>query len=308
MLRALLFVTSITLLIIQTTFAPKAFSQSALKLVKLSPAAYPPEILKEKQAPAPSNDGLPDGLIATHPTGDIREAWYSGPTTRYRHAILGDGVEAGVLKVKNKRGATLSVRLPRNEVFEDRTPRLVDLDDDGKVEVVTIRSSVAKGAGVTIYGLDNGFLVKKASTSFIGRANRWLNIAGIAPYAGVRGKEIAYVLTPHIGGTLMMIKYHKGKLVPFARAKGFSNHVIGSTEMRLSASVDVTGDRKLDLAVPSANRKSLKIISITKSGPKVVQTIALPAAINKAIAPITTNQSTGFVVGLENGEVYQISK
>lgn len=283
-------------------------AQEPWKITKLTASSFPEEIVKETREAAPESDGLPDGLLATLNNGDIREAWYSLPTTRYAHGILGDGIEGGMLKVKTARGATLRILLPPTQVFEDRAPRLVDLDGDGKNEVVTIRSSTSKGAAITVYGLVGEALIQKASTNFIGRANRWLNIAGIEAYIGAKGKEIVYVVTPHIGGTLKFIKYINGKLIPIAAAKGFSNHVIGSREMRLSASFDVNGDRKPDLAVPSADRTKLKIISISKSGPKIIGTVPLPSAINKAIATPTTGSKKHFTVGLENGDVYQVSQ
>lgn len=283
-------------------------AQEPWKITELDASTFPKNIVKESRAKAPKNDGLPDGLLATSKIGDIRQAWYSAPTTRYAHGILGDKIEGGMLKIKTARGATLRLLLPPTEVFEDRAPRLVDLDGDGKIEVVTIRSSTIAGAAVTVYGLVGNALIQKASTKFIGRPNRWLNIAGIKAYAGVRGKEIAYVVTPHIGGTLKIIKYFKGRLLPIAAAKGFSNHVIGSHEMRLSASLDVNGDGKLDLAVPSADRTKLKIISIGKEGPKVIATISLPSRIDKAIGTTSTGNQKGFIVGLANGEVYQVSR
>lgn len=299
------FVLSILFLIVSTA---SINAQETWKITKVPMASFPQSVVEETRVAAPLGDSLPDGLLATNAKGDIREAWYSAPTTRYNHGVLGDTVEGGMLKVKTSRGITLRLRLPSTEVFEDRAPRLVDLDGNGSIEIVTIRSSTTKGAAVTIYGLKSGVLKQLASTKFIGRSNRWLNIAGIDSYAGVRGKEIAYVITPHIGGKLAFIKYYRGKLLRIAIADGFSNHVIGSREMRLSASLDVTGDKKPDLAVPSADRTKLKIVSIGKNGPKIVQTISLPAPINKAIATTANGSKKDFTVGLENGEVYQVSR
>ena len=47
-------------------------------------------------------------------------------------------------------------------VFEDRTPRVVDLDGDGANEVVAIRSSLSEGGGVAVYGLREGRLAELA--------------------------------------------------------------------------------------------------------------------------------------------------
>ena len=197
-----------TLVIAGVNVAGMAVASEKWTATKLDASAYPADIVENTLEPAPG--GLPDGRVATASSGDIRKAWYQSPTTRYAHAVLGDNVEAGELKVEDARGRSASLRLPENEVFEDTTPRIADLDNDGLNEVVTIRSSVSKGASVTIYGMANGVLMQKATTGFIGTANRWLNIAAIAPMAGSGGQEIAFVRTPHIGGDLFIAAYAKG--------------------------------------------------------------------------------------------------
>lgn len=267
--------------------------------------SYPVEIVADTRRSAPN--GLPDGRVATYSgNGDIASAWYAAPTTRYRHGILGDAVEAAVLKVKTPGGATLSFALPAAQVYEDRYPRLADLDGDGKIEVVTIRSSVSMGASVAVYGLAAGALVERASTGFIGRANRWLNIAGIASFNGAGGKQIAFVQTPHIGGTLFIYKFAKGALHRAGSLHGFSNHVIGSREMRLSAVADINGGGLLDLALPADDRSILRIVGFGNNGLTERAAAQLPARIDKAIAVEGSGQDLRFIVGLENGEVYAV--
>ncbi len=284
-----------------------ASAQEAWRPQPLRSSNVPPEIVPETRRPA--RNGLPDGLVATYSgAGDIASAWYEGPTKRYGHAILGDGIEAGILKVKTTTGEVLSFTLPRRYVFEDRYPRLADLDGDGMVEVITIRSSISKGGSVTVYGLKNGALVQRATTGFIGRANRWLNVAGIANFLGGDKKQIAYVQTPHIGGTLFFYAYADGTLTPIGSIDGFSNHVIGSTEMRLSAIADVNADGRPDLALPSDNRRKLRFVGFGKAGPRQIGIVSLPARINKAIGVEGAGRDLRFVVGVENGRVYEIRR
>ena len=306
-----------------------ASAQSTWQTKKLKPSDWPEEIVKETREA--TRNGLPDGLIATHEGGDIAEAWYASATERYGHGILGDGIEAGSLHVQTAEGKRLSLVLPRSEVFEDRYPRLADLDGDGTVEIVTIRSSLTKGASLTVYGLQDGAIAEKATTGFYGRKNRWLNIAGIAPFLGIAGNEIAFVQTPHIGGDLFILRYSRGRLIQFGSGADFSNHVAGSREMRLSAVADVDGDGRAELAIPSADRKALRIVGLTAKvklvsphsgspnaviignhndgtgGLKEFARVALPSPIDKAIA-IETDRPKGFVVGLEDGSVYLVHK
>lgn len=276
------------------------------KIERLNTPATPGRPVPETRQSAPN--GLPDGLVATFNNGNINAAWYGNPTTRYGHAILGDGIEAGSLVVSTQNGKTVELILPQSEVFEDRYPRLADLDGDGSVEVITIRSSLSAGASVTIYGLENGGLVEQASTDFIGRANRWLNIAGIADFDGKPGQEIAYVRTPHIGGTLFFYSYRDGALSQAGAVEGFSNHAIGSREMRLSAIADVNGDGQDDLALPSDDRRSLRIVGFDGSAPTVIAEVRLPARIDKAIATEGGGREAAFIVGLGNQSTMRISR
>lgn len=253
-------------------------------------------------------DGLPDGLVAKRSNGDIRAAWYGAPTTRYGHAVLGDGVEAGSLVVTTAGGRTLELVLPDSEVFEDRYPRLADLDMDGSTEIVTIRSSLAQGASVTVYGLQDGDLVERATTGFIGRANRWLNIAGIADFDGNPGLEIAFVRTPHIGGTLFFYTFEAGSLSNVGAIDGFSNHFIGSRELRLSAVSDVNGDGRADIALPSDNRRVLRIVGFAGNGPAELAHIPLSARVDKAIGVEGNGKDVAFIVGLDDRSTVRISR
>lgn len=243
-------------------------------------------------------DALPDGWISTASTGDIRRAWYSSPTRRYGHGVLGDAVEAGVLMAKTRTGAVIKLELPKSHVFEDLAPRIADLDGDGRNEIVCIRSSLTGGAAVAIYGLQNKELVLKDSSPEIGRANRWLNIAGIAEYLGDGRKVVAWVETPHIGGRLKMAVFDGVSLRSVAKNRdGFSNHVIGSRELGLSATRYPGAGRAPQLVLPSADRSKLVLIDRHR-----MSSIAVPGHISHRIAAV----GQLLVTATENGKLLAI--
>ncbi|MCF6320969.1 MAG: hypothetical protein L3J32_04285 [Rhizobiaceae bacterium] len=275
------------------------------KIEQTDPSSLPKEIVADTRALA--IDGIPDGRIATGGDGaTIRQAWYSRPTKRLTHGILGDAIEGGSLVVITQRGIKLKYRLPESDVFEDLTPRLVDLDGDGKTEIITIQTSLFAGAALVIYQVNGNALVRAARNGYIGQPNRWLNVAGIEYYTGNRTPEIAIVVTPHIGGRLDLYKFTGGRLVRLFSEQGFSNHLIGATEQRLSASFLASGGKSVNLALPSDSRKNLRIMSVDASGWQQIGNVALPSPIDKAIGVEGSGDNVRFTVGLVDGSVYSV--
>lgn len=192
---------------------------------------------------------------------DISEAWLIEPTTRYGHGVLGDLIEAAGLLVVMFDGRRLEYRLPDDSVLEDLQPRVADLDDDGREEVITVRSRPGLGAALAIFHVEGGRLRPKAETPAIGRSNRWLNPVGIGDLDGDGRPEIAYVETPHIGGILSIWQLVGNRLIELDRQHGFSNHAIGSRALGLSAILDLDGDGSAEILLPDVTRQALRIMS-----------------------------------------------
>ncbi|MCP1198234.1 PliI family lysozyme inhibitor of I-type lysozyme [Notoacmeibacter sp. MSK16QG-6] len=227
----------------------------------------------EQARPTPAG-GLPDGTVAEHAEGDIREAWYAGPTRRYAHGVLGDEFEAGSLVVRTADGETFNADLPTNSVFEDLTPRLADLDGDGLTEVIAVVSDAATGSRLSIWGLVDGVLTERAASEPIGRPNRWLNPLPVYDKAPVMA-----VITPHLGGPLLQWRFEDGALSKSTRLGGetlFSNHAIGSRDLSTAVRQDE------DWAVPERERRAL----IFGRGDEVVHRLTLDFTIADDMAII----------------------
>ncbi|GAA0772730.1 hypothetical protein E1180_11420 [Roseibium denhamense] len=250
---------------------------------------------------------LPDGNIAKATLGDEQiSAWYGSPTTRYAHGILGDATEAGSLHVEVNSGPTLSHILPQDEVFEDRTPRLVDLDGDGVLEIITIRSYRTSGGSLAVFGVRNNTLTELAKSEPIGRANRWLNIAEVGDFAERGNNQIAFVETPHIGGTLHLAEWQGNRLVTFHSLGGFSNHKIGSREQDLSGTIFFNDDRLPDLAVPSDNRRVLRIAGVADGKLQELHRFELPSPVARRADIDYEVPQNCIHFDLENGERFDL--
>jgi hypothetical protein len=228
---------------------------------------------------------LADGRVASG-RGDITRAWLAEPTGRYGHGVLGDKVEAGSLVIETRDGKTQVVRLKDDAVFEDLEPRLADLDGDGRDEVIVVKSYLKRGSSLAIVALrkgrDLGRYEVVAETPALGAPQRWLNPAGIADYSGDGKIGIALVRQPHIVGELELWNGYPLALRKTGTLTGFSNHFIGSRALRMSATADFDGDGIVDMALPSLDRGSLRIVSFAPAA-REIATVKLPA---KAVTDI----------------------
>ena len=250
---------------------------------------------------------LPDGRIAEG-KGDIARAWLAGPTDRYRHGVLGDAIEAGSLVVERRDGRRDTVTLETDAVFEDLEPRIVNLGGDGRERIVVVKSYLSGGSALAVIGERDGTFAIVAETPPIGASNRWLNPAGIADFDGDGRADIAVVRMPHAAGVLELWTWRDGQLQRTSEHRDVSNHAIGSRVLRMSAVADFDRDGRPDLAIPSFDRRELRIIAFAPNARDVAR-VRLPA---RATTEFGLLQDAGgapaVLVGLESGALVAIRK
>lgn len=279
-------------------------AQRCAEILCLSDTSSAPKVTL---APA---GGMEDGGLATHSGKGFVAAWYGAPTQRYLHGVLGNTIEGGSLVARDHDGKTHTFTLPKSQVFEDLTPRLVDLDGDGNAEIITIRSFVNSGASIAVFALRQGEMKLVAETPAFGKPYRWLNVAGIADFNGDGKKDIAFVVTPHIGGTLEIWSYTGDSLVKLASSYGFSNHFSGERTLGLSAVADVTGDGVVDIAVPNSTRYALRIMQLDGNELIDVAKVGLRNAIarNIGVLPGDKGKAPIYILGVRHGKLMVVTK
>lgn len=219
------------------------------------------------------------GLVAVPAfADDIISARYIDPTERYAHGVLGDAIEWGTLEItvgnnrnqgvlKNNavlKEETYILKLPLDHVFEDVAPRLVDVDNDGDMEVMVVESDVQKGAALALYDTRG----KITETPHIGTRNRWLSPVGAADLDGDGLVEIAYIDRPHLTKALRIWRYENGTLTEVAALAGLTNHRIGEA--------DIAGGIRICKGVPemiAASANWSQLIAVAWNGKKYDWTV-----------------------------------
>lgn len=224
---------------------------------------------------------------------NVAWAWLGSPTLRYPHRALGSPIHAGsvhaLVKARSGTWQPVELRLPLSRVYEDRVPRIVDLDRDGSEEIVLVEADLLRGAALVVLGIDHTAtgpaLVERARSAFAGSAFRWLNPVGVADFDADGHLDLAIVRTPHIGGELQLLHYRPPELVPYARALDVSNHRMGALEQEMAVIVQSPGQRPTVL-LPDMSLRALQAMRWDAPGrwTDLGEALPLPGRIERMTA------------------------
>ena len=172
-----------------------------------------------------------------------------GPdAARYRHGVLGDGIEATTLLHLERHSLQPlgQLDLPAPFVFEDVAPRPITWR--GRRALLTVRSGPKGGQLAVVVGTGRGAdkLSLAAFSEPLGTIHRWLS-----PITD--GKQILAVHTPHLGGVLHRYRDDGHGLVGTAISGDVTNHVIHQRVIDISAWAGGV------LVLPTQDRQRLRL-------------------------------------------------
>jgi hypothetical protein len=247
-------------------------------------------------------NALPDTRILVDPAN--RLLLLTGPTERYGHGVLGDGLEASQITLVETVPAVRvaqTIEIPAPKVVEGLAPIWADLDGDGAREIIVTLSDDASGAQVTVYD-EAGSVVGRGPA--IGRGYRWRHQLAVAPF-GVDGRpELVDVLTPHIGGVVEFYRWEGPDLRVVAQQPGYTSHVLGTRNLDMAVAGDFDGDGRLELLLPNQSRHELGAIQHTSEGAVVLWSLPAGGQIVTNLATVTLpDERIGLALGRADGKL-----
>jgi hypothetical protein len=250
---------------------------------------------------------LPDSVIANG-TRDIARAWLAEPTTRYDHGVLGDTVEAGALVIEKRDGKRQTLRLKPDAVFEDLQPRLAELDGDGHDAIILVKTYLKRGSSLAVIAERRGKYEIVAETPPLGGPHRWLNPAGIADFTGDGKRSIALVRQPHVVGALELWSWTGGDLRKAAELPDIANHIAGTRALAMSATADFDGDGAADIAAPSFDRGTLRIVSFAPKAREIANVPLPDKAVTNLALVAEKSGPPAIALGLADGSLVVIRR
>ncbi len=261
----------------------------AYRLVRMEPSPRGwQEVARSEATVLPDARPLQVDLDAFGDGGQLTV--FGGPDDRrYRHGVLGDGIEATRLLSLERHGLGVLREhvLPAPYVFEDIAPRPVRFD--GRNGLLTVRSGPG-GAQLALLAADRADPARIELVALgedLGSPRRWM-----APTTD--GRHLMAVHTPHVGGDLFAYTLEGHRLLRRRVVGDVSTHRIGTRELDMAAWVGST------LVLPSQDglrlRLRLRLLSVS-NGWQERASVALPAQVVMTVRLPGVNALAVLMVG-----------
>lgn len=239
----------------------------------------------------------------------------TGPTTRYRHGVLGDAIEAtGLMLIETMPVPRVvrTMRVSKDLVIEGIAPIWSDVTGDGAPDVVVTVSDHRRGARIVVFDTDGGIIAEGPA---IGQGFRWRHQLAVAPF-GPRGElEVAAVRTPHIGGVVEFYRIDGTILRIVAEVEGhehvemtaaadfvvtpsagYGSHALGSRNLDMAIAGDLDGDGRIELLVPTHTRTALAAVRRVPGDARVVWSVRIGGQLSTNLAAVA-GPDGGLILG-----------
>lgn len=251
-------------------------------------------------APVPeAPPALPDARLVRAPSGDL--ATLTGPTDRYEHGVLGDGLEAETITVLRPTPDGAEVResfeAASGGVFEGLAPTYFERGDK---ELLAVTESLAgRGTRVSVYAPGGGLV---AAGPFIGEGMKWRHLTSVAPFAPDGEPGISATRTPHMDAAAEFYEFdEESGLEAAARVPGYTSHRIYSRNLDAALAGDLDADGRTELLAPDPSYTVLGGLERTREGAGDEWSLPLGGVLSTNLAAASGPDSGVVAAGRSDG-------
>ncbi len=244
---------------------------------------------------------LPGAMLA-HAEGTLRQAWLAEPVDRLG---LVAASEAGRLIVIDRISRRHELELAVDAALVGPHLQIADADGDGEDEIIVAIGRQGEGISLAVAQLRDGGIGIVAQTGEKDIPHRAVASGPVADLDGDGRAELAFVADGADGeGSLEIWRFRDGSLEQVGALPDFASRAKdGAAWAGVQIAADLTGDKQADLVVPTADRLTLRIVSIVDDELTESERIALPA---EAVTEILMLRMQGrprpaLLVGLADG-------
>ena len=235
-------------------------------------------------------DALPDARLLLD--GADGMLFLADPTSSYAHGALGDGLEAGSVKLVDldpEPALKLEVVLPDDVVAEGIAPLWTDLSGDGVRDLILTLSSEEHGSQVVVLNEEGEPL---AGGTPAGEGQQWRHVIAVDTLGPGGELELVEVLTPHLGGIVQYYRWGDHRLDLVASLGEYGSHELGSRNLDQAAVADFDGDDRKELLLPGPSARTLAALRRTEDYAEEVWALTIGGVLQTNVALVSFPNGT----------------
>jgi hypothetical protein len=264
-------------------------------------------------AATPKPEGIVENTAVSYGQHEIDYAYFAGTVEGVLSPILGKLPVGSTLVAVLRNGTTLKFSLPEGYIYQNTTPVVIDLNNDGLEEIVATETNLQTATSVLgLYIPVEGRLKRMASSPALPQG-QWVDALGTLDWQSDGEPSILALEAPNINGFLQFYAMKDGKMESVRREYGYSSRIVGTPLSQTMVLADMNDDgakKAKELVIPRNSMDALSVLHFEKGLMTRLYEVSLPRSIRSAFFTAYTEKGAvrSMAFMLADGQVVLITR